>query len=270
MSAEPNTSAAGHANGNVPDLSVVVPVHNEAENIRPLIEEIVAALDSGPSFEIIYVDDGSRDHSREVLATLCREIPSLRALRHETQGGQSAAIRTGVAQAQAPLIATLDGDGQNDPADIGTLIQAYHEQAGAGGGKVMIAGWRTGRRDNWIKRLSSKIANAVRSRLLGDATPDTGCGLKVFRRDDFMDFPAFDHMHRFLPALMQRSGGRVISVAVNHRPRTKGQSNYGLFDRLWVGIADLRGVGWLKRRAINPTALPIEGETKPAQTDSTD
>lgn len=240
----------------MPDLSVVVPVLNEADNIRPLVVEIVAALHGRAAFEIVYVDDGSSDATPKVLADLMAEIPELRAVRHRRRAGQSAAVATGVRVARAPAIATLDGDGQNDPADILTLFGAWRNDPDPS--RLMVAGWRARRRDTRLRRLSSRIANGVRSRLLGDATPDTGCGLKVFSREAFLDLPRFDHMHRFLPALMLRGGGRVVSVAVNHRPRERGVSKYGVMNRLWVGIIDLLGVLWLRSRAVTPAVEPIE------------
>ena len=230
----------------MPELSVVVPVFNERDNIAPLIEEIVAALRGAHDFEIVYVDDASRDDSLNVLRDARARFPELRVVRHLSQSGQSTAVRTGVKAARGAWVATLDGDGQNDPADIPKLLAA---RAGAGADTKLFAGWRVNRRDDAIKRLSSKIANGVRSRILRDATPDTGCGLKLFERAAFLDLPYFDHMHRFLPALMQRAGWQVQSVPVNHRPRTRGVSKYGMWNRLWVGISDLRGVGWLIRRA---------------------
>ena len=233
------------------ELSVVVPVHDEAGNLRPLIEEIEDALAPVVPFEIIYVDDGSTDGTRERLGQLAAEFPRLRLVRHKMRSGQSAAIASGVAAARAPLIATLDGDGQNDPGDIPRLLEIFrrHQKAGS---ETMIAGQRIGRRDPWVKRMASSIANGVRAGLLGDGTPDTGCGLKLFGRAAFLGLPQFDHMHRFLPALMQSKGGRVISVQVAHRARAGGRSKYGVFDRLWVGIVDLFGVMWLRRRAIRP------------------
>ncbi len=230
----------------MPQLSVVVPVHNERDNIVPLIEEIVAALRGRVALEIVYVDDASRDDSLAVLREARRRFPELRVLRHLSQSGQSTAVRTGVKAARGAWIATLDGDGQNDPADIPKLLAA--RDAGEAAVKC-YAGWRVDRRDDALKRVSSKVANAVRSRILRDATPDTGCGLKLFEREAFLDLPYFDHMHRFLPALFQRAGWQVRSVPVNHRPRTRGTSKYGMWNRLWVGIVDLRGVGWLIRRA---------------------
>jgi dolichol-phosphate mannosyltransferase len=229
-----------------PLISVVVPVRNEAPNIAPLVAEIRAAL-SGLPHEIVYVDDGSDDGTREAL----REAAlggGVTVLRHRVGCGQSAAIVTGVRAASGMWIATLDGDGQNDPADIPALFARAQAESVAGEGRLLIVGHRTRRRDGLVKRLTSRLANGVRSALLGDATPDTGCGLKMFTRDAFLELPAFDHMHRFLPALFIRAGGRVVSVPVNHRPRLRGASKYGTLDRLWVGIFDLMGVYWLQRR----------------------
>ena len=240
------------------EITVVVPVLDEAENIVPLADEIYAALEGGPAFEIVYVDDGSSDESFEVLSKLASARPNFRAVRHASRAGQSAAILSGVRATSADLIATLDGDGQNDPADIPKLLALYRAKAAAGG-PLMIAGHRRQRRDSFVKRVSSRIANGVRSRALGDQTPDTGCGLKLFPRQAFLDFPAFDHMHRFLPALMLRAGGRVISEGVSHRARARGQSKYGMWDRLWVGIDDLRGAAWLARRTIRPEIAEIKG-----------
>ncbi len=235
-------------------LSVVVPVKNEAENIEPLIREIVAAVSSLADHEIVYVDDGSTDTTLAELKRLAAELPQLRIVRHQTSCGQSTAITSGVLAARFDWIATLDGDGQNDPADIPALL-ARLRAAKPGENLHMLAGWRANRRDTWFRRFSSRVANGVRSSLLKDATPDTGCGLKVFSRATFLRLPYFDHMHRFLPALVQRHGGRVESVVVNHRPRERGTSKYGLHNRLWVGIVDLFGVMWLIRRAKKPVVL---------------
>jgi dolichol-phosphate mannosyltransferase len=232
-----------------PLLTVVVPVRNEATNIRPLIEEITQALPH-LAHEIVYVDDGSTDGTLAELQAMQRELPTLTVRRHRVSCGQSAAIVTGVKAASGIWIATLDGDGQNDPADIPALLA--QAQADNGASPVLFAGHRTTRRDTRIKRISSRVANRVRATLLGDATPDTGCGLKLFRRAVFLELPHFDHMHRFLPALFMRAGGRVLSVPVNHRPRLRGQSNYGTLDRLAVGIVDLAGVAWLQRRWRRP------------------
>jgi dolichol-phosphate mannosyltransferase len=233
------------------DLSIVIPVRNEAGNIGPLVAEIRAALDGGTPYEIVYVDDGSTDATAAEVRRLIAAGAPVRLVRHARSCGQSAAIRSGVKAALGAWIATLDGDGQNDPGDIPRLWA----MARAENGPALIAGWRQKRRDTWLKRLSSKIANGVRGRMLGDATPDTGCGLKVFRRELFLDLPYFDHMHRFLPALVKRAGGRTISVPVNHRPRAAGRSNYGTLDRLMVGITDLFGVMWLMRRASVPAIV---------------
>ncbi|HLI19177.1 MAG TPA: glycosyltransferase family 2 protein [Rhodanobacteraceae bacterium] len=230
----------------MPELSVVVPVYNERDNIPPLLAEIAAALRGRIDYEVVYVDDASSDDSLAVLMSERTKHPELRIKRHLTRSGQSTAIRNGVRAARAPWIATLDGDGQNDPADIPKLIEARR----AADPKIkLFAGWRTTRRDSFNKRVSSKIANGVRSRMLRDATPDTGCGLKLFERAAFLDLPYFDHMHRYLPALVKRAGFESVSIPVSHRPRTRGVSKYGMLDRLWVGIADLRGVAWLMRRA---------------------
>lgn len=235
------------------DLSVVIPARNEAPNVAPLVAEIRRALDGRLAYEIVYVDDGSSDATAAEAQRLASEVLSLRLIRHQASCGQSMAIVTGVKAAQADWIATLDADGQNDPADIPTLWDIA--RAAPASPSLMVAGQRRKRRDTWSKRWASRAANAIRRTLLGDGTPDTGCGLKLFRRNLFLELPRFDHMHRFLPALVLRAGGKVVSVPVNHRPRERGQSNYGVFDRLWVGIVDLLGVMWLMRRAKNPVVL---------------
>ena len=231
-------------------LSVVVPVRNEAENILPLVAEIRAAV-AGVAAEIVYVDDGSTDATgRRLAEAAALGGAGLRWLRHRASCGQSAAVCTGVRAARGAWIATLDGDGQNDPADIPSLLA--RAEAEDGHGPVLIAGHRIRRRDSRVKRMSSQVANRARAWLLGDETPDTGCGLKVFRRSAFLELPQFDHMHRYLPALFLRAGGRVVSVPVGHRPRLRGRSNYGVWDRLWVGLFDLAGVYWLQRRWRRP------------------
>lgn len=229
------------------EISVVVPVCDEADNVGPLAAEIATAL-AGHGYEILFVDDGSSDGTGErVLQLAAAGVAPLRLLRHSHRAGQSAALCTGVRHARGERIVTLDGDGQNDPADIPRLLAA---QSRADGGRPVLAiGHRQGRRDTAWRRLQSRIANAVRSRLLGDGAPDTGCGLKAFDRALFLEMPRFDHMHRFLPALVRRAGGEVVSVPVGHRERRHGRSKYGLFDRLWVGIVDLGGVMWLAHRA---------------------
>ncbi len=231
-------------------LSVVVPVYNEMENIEPLVAEIRDALDGLIGYEILYVDDGSSDGSLALLEKLTSEIPHFRFVAHDGNFGQSAAMATGVMSARGELIATLDGDGQNDPADIPKLLGCLSMQAGERIDRVLVVGRRKKRRDTWLKRISSRIANGVRSRMLNDDTPDTGSGLKVFARSLFLALPMFDHMHRFLPALVIRNQGKVISVEVNHRLRMLGTSKYGLHNRLWVGIVDMLGVMWLQRRSV--------------------
>jgi len=228
-------------------LSVVIPVHNEAENIVPLIQEIEQALAATVNFEIVYVNDGSTDDTANRLTEAKSKSSRLRVVHHAKSCGQSTALRTGVKAARGDWVVTMDGDGQNDPGDIKMLIAALKEGVDLVGGNR-----RHARRDSWIKRVSSIIANGVRSRLLNDSTPDTGCGLKLIRREAFLDLPYFDHMHRFLPALVQRRGGGVVSVPVHHRAREHGQSKYGTIDRLMVGIVDLVGMLWLLRRAKRP------------------
>ena len=227
-------------------LSVVVPVRNEQGNVASLIGEIDAAL-KHVTHEIIYVDDGSTDDTFSQLKSLQTQFTQLKIVRHAHSCGQSTAVRTGVKAAQYAWVTTLDGDGQNDPADIPKLMAAVTDGIDLVGGNR-----RASRRDTWVKRMSSVIANTVRSKMLCDDTPDTGCGLKLFKREAFLDLPYFDHMHRFLPALIKRRGGKILSVHVAHRNREHGKSNYGTIDRLLVGIVDLFGVAWLQRRAKVP------------------
>lgn len=236
----------------LPLLAVVVPVKNEADNVLPLIGEIHAALDGRTAFEVVYVDDGSDDATPRVLAEAKLKYPRLRVVRHRRSCGQSQAVASGVKVARAPIIATLDGDGQNDPADIPALLDRLLAEPEAARDLLLVAGHRQKRQDDSIRLWSSKIANGIRAGLLGDDTPDTGCGLKLFTREAFLDMPRFNHMHRFLPALMIRRGGKVVSVRVNHRPRERGISKYGVWNRLWVGIVDLVGVMWLQARASVP------------------
>jgi dolichol-phosphate mannosyltransferase len=226
----------------VPAVSVVGPVRNEADNVGPLTDEIAAALNGRWAFELIFVNDGSTDATQAALAALKAERPWLRQVRHEASCGQSAAVRSGVAAARAPIVATLDGDGQNDPSFIPALLAALTDEVG------LVAGQRVGRRSSPFKRLQSRIANGVRAAILRDGTRDTGCGLKAFRRDAFLALPYFDGLHRFLPALFRRDGYAIAYVDVIDRPRRHGVSNYGMWDRLWVGILDLAGVRWLIRR----------------------
>ncbi len=227
-----------------PRLTVVVPVRNEAGNIAPLLAEIEAACAALAPFEVVYVDDGSTDATPAELARLRAGRPWLRQIRHETSCGQSAAVRTGVFAARAPIVATIDGDGQNNPAFFPDLVAALSADPSIG----LVAGQRVGRKDTGFKRLQSRIANAVRGRILKDGTRDTGCGLKCFRREVYLGLPYFDALHRFMPALVKREGYGIAHVDVIDRPRHSGVSNYGFFDRLWVGILDLAGVWWLVRR----------------------
>jgi dolichol-phosphate mannosyltransferase len=230
----------------IPELSVVVPVCNEAENVEPLAREIHAAL-ATRAYEMIFIDDGSTDDTAAILRRLKAELPALRVLQHSFRSGQSAAVASGVRAARAAWIATLDGDGQNDPADIPRLL-AERDSPANRDVLLFMGNRKASRKDTAFRKLQSNIANGVRSSLLGDGTPDTGCGIKLFSRAGFLDLPRFDHMHRFLPALFQRHGSRVISVPVSHRARLRGTSKYGMLNRLWVGIVDIVGVMWLRRR----------------------
>lgn len=259
-------------------LSVVIPAHNEAANLSALLDEIEQAL-SHQTYEVIVVDDGSDDDTWPLLVARAHRQDTLRPLRHRFSAGQSTALWQAARHARGEWLATLDGDGQNDPADISGLLEvAIAEQAD------LVGGHRVTRQDTALKRLSSRVANTVRARLLGDGAPDSGCGLKVIRRQAFLSLPYFDHMHRFLPALVTAQGGRCLSHPVNHRPRGAGRSHYGLGNRLWVGIIDLVGVSWLQRRCRLPvdcrgvddaldlprvgTTLSCEGEV--SAKDSTD
>jgi len=235
------------APASTPAVTVVVPVRNEADNVGPLTEEIAAALNGRWTFELVFVNDGSADGTQAALTALKAERPWLRQIKHEASCGQSAAVRSGVAAARAPVVATLDGDGQNDPSFIPALLAALEQGANIG----LVAGQRVGRRSGGFKKLQSRIANGVRAAILRDGTRDTGCGLKVFRRDAFLALPYFDGLHRFLPALFRRDGYAIAYVDVIDRPRRHGVSNYGMWDRLWVGILDLAGVRWLIRRRKN-------------------
>jgi dolichol-phosphate mannosyltransferase len=250
------------ASGAPPAVSVVVPVRNEAGNIAPLVAEIATALGKGPSFEIVYVNDGSTDRTESELTLLMAGRPWLRQVKHQSSCGQSAAVSTGVLHARAAVVVTLDGDGQNDPAFIPALLN----ELAAGAPRVgLIAGQRVGRQATGFKKLQSRIANAVRGAVLRDGTRDTGCGLKAFRRDVFLALPFFDGLHRFLPALVRREGYDIGYVDVVDRPRRAGTSNYGMWDRLWVGILDLIGVWWLIRRRNLPRVLEVKrlgGETE--------
>ena len=237
-------------------VSIVVPVRNEADNVAPLVAEITGALDGRWAYEIIYVNDGSTDATGERLLELMKRHPQLRQLRHATSSGQSAAVRSGVRAARGAIVATLDGDGQNNPAFLPALIAAVENGAGRVG---LAAGQRVGRKDTGFKRWQSRTANAVRNAILHDGTRDTGCGLKAFRREVFLAMPYFDGLHRFLPALVRREGFDIAYVEVIDRPRHSGVSNYGFFDRLWIGIMDLAGVWWLiRRKKTTPVATEVQ------------
>jgi|TARA_X000001036_G_scaffold271341_1_gene251937 dolichol-phosphate mannosyltransferase len=230
-------------------LSVVIPIFNERDNVTPLVEEINAALNGICDFEIIFVNDASTDDSLTILTELKQSFPFIRTVTHNKRSGQSAGLRTGVLAASGTLIATLDGDGQNDPADIPKLLERHESLSGSE--FLMITGHRVDRKDTWAKRKASRAANAIRSILLKDNNPDTGCSLKLYDRALFLRLPYFDHMHRFLPALVKRENFRVEVVPVNHRHRAYGQSKYANIDRLLVGIPDLIGMMWLIKRSPN-------------------
>src|SRR3954468_24872217 len=236
--------------GAAPVISVVVPVKDEAGNVGPLAREIAAAL-TGEPHEILFVDDGSSDGTAQALSALKADLSQLRVLRHGKNLGQSRGIRTGVQAARGEIIVTLDGDGQNDPADIPTLLTRLRSEPWM----RSVSGVRVKRQDSASRRLASRLGNGFRSALLGDGATDTGCGLKAFRRQAFLDLPYFDHLHRFLIAMIQREGGKVAYVAVNHRPRLTGASKYTNFGRLLVSVQDLLGVRWLQRRHRGPADI---------------
>ena len=235
-------------------VSIVVPVRNEAANVGPLIAEIASTLDGRWNYEIICVNDGSTDATAERLAEIMKQRGNLRQIRHATSSGQSAAVRSGVRAARSAIVATLDGDGQNDPFFLPDLISAIENGSDRIG---LAAGQRVGRKDSGFKKIQSHLANAVRKAILRDGTRDSGCGLKAFRREVFLMLPYFDGLHRFLPALVRREGYEIAYVEVIDRPRHSGVSNYGFFDRLWIGIMDMAGVWWLIRRK-KPTPVAIE------------
>ena len=235
------------------ELSVVVPMHNEAGNAGALVAEIAAALD-GRAYEMIMVDDASTDDTRAVLAALKADFPALRVVSHRLNAGQSRAIRTGVRAARGRVIGTLDGDGQNDPADLPTLYRAL-TRADAPADLAMVMGRRASRKDTAWKRFGSRFANSIRKRLLHDDCDDAGCGTKVIKRDAFLSLPYFDHMHRYMPALVKAEGFGVEFMDVNHRERMTGRSKYTNFGRLWAALSDLRGVTWLIRRRRKPGGI---------------
>ena len=241
---------------NIPEISLIIPLYNEADSIVPLLNEIVRALSEKIAYEIIAVDDGSKDDTASVLLRLMQDAQyPLRVIRHAENYGQSSALHTGIRAAHASWVVTLDGDGQNDPADILKLIETRDNSSLPD--LKLINGYRKVRQDNLVKIISSRVANFVRGRMLRDMTPDTGCGLKLIHRDTFLALPFFDHMHRFIPALARRAGVKIMSVEVSHRPRKAGKSKYTLNNRLWVGIVDLLGVLWLVRRTRNPITKEV-------------
>jgi glycosyltransferase involved in cell wall biosynthesis len=235
----------------VPDISIVVPVFDE-EGAAPALAREIAGAFRGRNYELLFIDDASRDGTRAALKALEGEIPQLRLLAHRRNAGQSRAIRTGVLEARGPVIVTLDGDGQNDPADGPKLADAL---LAGGPDLALVGGERVKRQDSRAKKVASRIGNGVRKRLLKDTANDTGCGLKAFRREAFLRLPYFDHIHRYLPALMAREGYRTAFLPVNHRHRTSGRSKYTNLGRLWVSLSDLAGVMWLKARARDPDAV---------------
>lgn len=241
-----------------PILSVVVPVRNEVGNVGPLLADIEMACTPLGAFEVVFVNDGSSDGTPAALTALAATRPWLRIVTHAQSCGQSAAVRSGVRHAQAPIVATLDGDGQNDPAFLPAMLEALRT---AGMQAGLVQGQRVGRKDTGFKKLQSRIANGVRGRLLKDGTRDAGCGLKCFRREAYLALPYFDALHRFMPALMVREGYTVVHVDVRDRPRLTGVSNYGFFDRLWVGILDLVGVWWLIRRRRRVPRIVTEAQS---------
>ena len=232
-----------------PTISIVIPAKNEAENIRPLITEIQTAMAARDDYELIYVDDGSTDDTWNELLTLSESNPHLLLVRHQQSVGQSIAILSGAWQARGKWLVVLDADGQNDPADIPGMLDAVQDANQQDPAVWGVIGHRVNRRDDWVKRLSSKVANGFRDFMLRDGIPDTGCGLKAVLRERYLRLPSFNHMHRYIPTLIQAQGGSMLVHPVNHRPRQAGVSNYGVWNRLWVGLVDVLGVWWLKRRA---------------------
>lgn len=251
------SESADHADTAAPELSIAIPVLNEAENIAKVVEEIDEKISGRVKFELIFVDDGSTDGTVAAVRAAAARFPFVRLVRHHRTGGKSAGLITATHAARAAWIATMDGDGQNDPADLWNLA-AVALAPDASPRLLLVAGHRRRRNDTRLKQLSSKVANGVRMRLSGDPTPDAGCGLKVYRRDAFLELPHFDNMHRFLSALFRRHGGEVVSVMVEDRPRLHGESKYGLHNRLWVGITDLLGMMWLSRRSLTRDVMSDE------------
>lgn len=235
------------------DLSIIIPVYNEVDNVESLYQEIVEALSSQRFlYEVIFVDDGSTDGTRERLQDLAQRFDNCQPLFHKQNYGQSAGLVTGARAARYSMLLTLDGDGQNDPADIPRLVDALRDA------RTIVLGNRRKRDDNGLRKLSSRVGNGIRRRLLNDECPDTGCSLKLFPREAFLALPHFNHLHRFLPALFKRAGFKLINLPVNHRPRWHGVSKYGVMNRLFVGIHDLIGVRWLLKRPCAPEVANYE------------
>lgn len=233
-----------------PQISIVIPAKNEVDNLRPLIGEIRAAMDGQFDYELIYVDDGSTDASFATLQAIRADgYDRLTVVRHAVSTGQSLAILSGAWAARGEWLVVLDADGQNDPADIPGMLRAVQAAHARDPSVWGVIGHRVNRRDDWVKRLSSKIANSFRDAMLHDGVPDVGCGLKAVLRERYLRLPSFNHMHRYIPTLIQAQGGQMLVHPVNHRPRLAGKSNYGVWNRLWVGLVDVMGVWWLKRRA---------------------
>ena len=230
-------------------ISIVIPVFNEEENIQPLIEELVAVAAHTPISEIIYIDDASTDKTASILKEMQKTVPALRVVRHPIRAGQSAAFMSGVRAAGNSVVVLMDGDRQNDPQDIIQLYEEY-QQSSKSYPKVMVVGRRHKRQDTMMRKLSSRWANGIRSWFLKDHISDTGCSLKLIRREDYLRLPYFNHMHRFLPALLIRDYVHVVEVDVSHRARVAGKSKYGFWNRVWVGIVDLIGVKWLLNRGL--------------------
>lgn len=233
-----------------PAVTIVIPAKNEAENIRPLIDEIKTAMNGRFNYELIYVDDGSTDDTFQILKAIREEgFTPLVVIRHQQSVGQSFSVLNGARHGQGEWLVVLDADGQNDPADIPGMLTALQQAYEKDSKNVGIIGHRVNRRDDWVKKISSKLANGFRDWMLKDGIPDTGCGLKAVRRDWYVRLPAFNHMHRYIPTLIQSLGGNMLIHPVNHRPRMAGISNYGVWNRLWVGLVDVFGVLWLQMRA---------------------
>lgn len=230
-------------------VSIVIPAQNERDNVEPLIKEIRQAMDNRHNYELIYVDDGSTDDTLAILKQVKENFPQLRILSHEKGVGQSLAVLNGVRHGVGEWLVILDADGQNDPADIPRILEELQRRHINEPDLIGLIGHRVTRRDDWVKRLSSKLANGFRDLFLRDGIPDTGCGLKALRREWYLQLPCFDHMHRYIPALVQAQGGKMQPFPVNHRPRQAGISKYGVWNRLWVGLVDVVGVWWLQRRS---------------------